>query len=288
MDQSFSQSPNFSISQFMRPVSTDINLELGGLLYDMAAIAGTSPRAMGYKRAARAVLRLDRQITPLVQANTFRAVPGIGPTTDRIARELIYDGGSPFVEKAIREAGKEEAVEKLRGMRTHFLSGAAAAEILRQRRQPSRKRYRGDFQMHSVWSDGSEPLASIVEACLARGNACAGITDHSYGLAIAGGMSMEKVAQQHAEIDALNAMYRGTFRLFKGIEANIRPEGTIDMTDDELRRFEFVVASPHSLLRKSYDQTARMVGAVSQPGVAILGHPGTYVQQPSRRDGAMG
>ncbi len=51
--------------------------------------------------------------------------------------------------------------------------------------------YRGDFQMHSVWSDGAEPLDSIVEACLARGYSCAGITDHSYGLSIAGGMSME-------------------------------------------------------------------------------------------------
>src|SRR5262245_44053472 len=122
----------------------------------MAAIAGSSPRAMGYKRAARAVLRLDQHITPLVRTNTFRAVPGIGPPTDRIARELIYDGGSPFVEKAIQEAGKEEAVAKLRGLRAHYLSSAAAAEILRRRTQPSLKRYRGDFQMHSVWSDGSE------------------------------------------------------------------------------------------------------------------------------------
>ena len=61
--------------------------------------------------------------------------------------------------------------------------------------------------------------------------------------------------------------------MFKGIEANIRPDGTVDMEPHELRQFEFVVASPHSLLRKSVDQTARMVGAVSQPGVCILGHP---------------
>jgi histidinol phosphatase-like PHP family hydrolase len=84
---------------------------------------------------------------------------------------------------------------------------------------------------------------------------------------------MERAAEQHVEIDALNAKYEGAFRLFKGVEANITAEGTLDMTPDELRRFEFVVASPHSLLRKSIDQTARMVGAVSQPGVCILGHP---------------
>ena len=253
--------------------SSDVNLELGGLLLDMAALAGEAQRALGYKRAAKAVLRLDRHVTPLVEANTFRAVPGIGPTTDRIARELIHDGRSPFVESAIQAAGKGEAVAKARSYRRHFLSRAAVEEILSRRGSPSRTRYRGDFQMHSVWSDGSETLDSIVEACLARGQQCAGITDHSYGLPIAGGMSMAQVAQQHLAIDGLNAKYAGRFRMFKGIETNIRTDGTVDMEPHELRLFEFVVASPHSVLRKATDQTSRMVGAVSQPGVCILGHP---------------
>jgi histidinol phosphatase-like PHP family hydrolase len=251
----------------------DVNLELAGLLLDMASLAGESQRGWGYKRAAKAVLRIDRHITPLVEANTFRAVPGIGPTTDRIARELIHDGRSALVDRAIAEAGRQEAVGTLRQLRTHYLSYAAVNEILARRGTPSRTKYRGDFQMHSVWSDGAEPLESIVEACLARGHRCAGITDHSYGLAIAGGMTMAQVAEQHAEIDALNRRHAGRFRLFKGIEANIRPDGTVDMEPDELRQFEFVVASPHSLLRKTIDQTDRMAGAVSQPGVCILGHP---------------
>jgi len=240
----------------------------------MAALAGESQRGWGYKRAAKAVLRIDEAITPLVEANTFCAVTGIGPTTDRIARELIYDGRSPFVERAVRDAGQEEAIAKLHALRQHYLSRAAVNEIVGRRgASPSRKRYRGDFQMHSVWSDGAEPLDSIVDACLARGHRCAGITDHSYGLPIAGGMTMAQVTRQHAEIDAINKARKGKFRLFKGIEANIRQDGTVDMQEHELRLFEFVVASPHSLLRKAVDQTARMVGAVSQPGVSILGHP---------------
>src|SRR5688572_7542097 len=141
----------------------------------MAALAGESQRGWGYKRAAKAVLRIDQQITPLVESNTFKSISGIGPTTDRIARELIHDGRSDFVEQAIRAAGKEEAIAKLRALRTHFLSRAAVQEILGRRGTPSRSRYRGDFQMHSVWSDGAEPLASIVDACLARGHRCAGI-----------------------------------------------------------------------------------------------------------------
>ena len=251
----------------------DVNLEVGGVLLDMAALAGDSQRGWGYQRAAKAVLRLDQHITPLIHANTFKAIPGIGPTTDRIAREVIHDGRSAFVEAAVREAGKEEDVAKLRALRQQFLSRAAVHDILAHRGAPSRKRYRGDFQMHSVWSDGAESLESIADACLARGHRCAGITDHSYGLPIAGGMTMAQVAQQHAAIDALNAAYKGRFRMFKGIEANIRGDGTVDMEPNELRQFEFVVASPHSLLRKSVDQTARMVGAVSQPGVCMLGHP---------------
>jgi putative hydrolase len=251
----------------------DVNLELAGLLFDLAFVAGENQRAWGYKRAAKAVLRLDRQITPLVEANTFRAIPGIGPTTDRIARELIEDGRSEHVEKSVRDSGKEAKVQAQRLLRGQFLSRAAVEEILSRPGIPERRRYRGDLQMHSVWSDGAEPLDSIAAACLARGYRCAGMTDHSYGLSVANGMSMAQATEQHAQIDALNREYKGRFRLFKGIEANIRGDGTIDMEPHELRRFEFVVASPHSLLRKSIDQTARMVGAVSQPGVAILGHP---------------
>ena len=251
----------------------DVNLELGGLLLDMATLAGNSQRAWGYKRAAKAVFRLDRHVTPLIEANTFKAVPGIGPTTDRIARELIYDGKSLLVEEAIRVAGKEETIATLRGFRQHFISRATMEEVLARRGTPSRGKYRGDFQMHSVWSDGSETLDSVVEACLARGYQCAGMTDHSYGLPIAGGMSMAQVVEQHAAIDELNARYQGRFRMFKGIETNIRTDGTVDMEADELHLFEFVVASPHSVLRKTIDQTPRMVGAVSQPGVCILGHP---------------
>jgi histidinol phosphatase-like PHP family hydrolase len=251
----------------------DVNLELASLLYDMSAVAGDSQRAWGYKRAAKAVLRIDRDITPLVTANTFKSISGIGPTTDRIARELILEGPCAFVERAVREAGKDEEIARLHTLRQQYLSRAAVRQVLARKGSPSRAKYRGDFQMHSIYSDGAETLESIVNACLERGWSCAGITDHSYGLTIAGGMSMQRAVEQHAEVDALNRTYGGRFRLFKGIEANIRADGSIDMEPHEMRQFEFIVASPHSALRKSVDQTARMVAAVSQRGVAILGHP---------------
>ena len=79
--------------------------------------------------------------------------------------------------------------------------------------------------MHSTWSDGSQTLEDIVEAGIERGYRFCAVTDHSYGLKIAGGVSMAELAEQHARSIALNKKYRGRFRLLKGIEANIRADG---------------------------------------------------------------
>jgi histidinol phosphatase-like PHP family hydrolase len=127
--------------------------------------------------------------------------------------------------------------------------------------------------MHSTYSDGAEPLEALIQACIDRGYEYCAITDHSYGLPIAGGVSMANLRRQHREVDQLNATYAGHFRMLKGIEANIRADGLVDMTVDELATLELVVASPHSALRTAADQTPRMIAAVTQPGVHILGHP---------------
>jgi histidinol phosphatase-like PHP family hydrolase len=127
--------------------------------------------------------------------------------------------------------------------------------------------------MHSEWSDGVPALGEIVEACLTRGYSFAAITDHSYGLKIAGGMSMVEAADQRREIDQLNANYKDRFQLFQGIEANIGSDGHLDLSPEEARQFEVVLAAPHSLLRKTYDQTDRMIAAIVNPCVHVLAHP---------------
>jgi histidinol phosphatase-like PHP family hydrolase len=127
--------------------------------------------------------------------------------------------------------------------------------------------------MHSTYSDGGNTLAEIVEGCLERKWAYCAVTDHSYGLPIARGVPMDKLKRQHREIDALNKRYKGRFRMLKGIEANILADGRVDMTPEELRLLEIVVASPHSKLRGSDDQTPRMLAAIHTPGVHILGQP---------------
>jgi histidinol phosphatase-like PHP family hydrolase len=252
----------------------DVNVGVAGLLLDMAAVRD-GPRAMAYRRAAHAVLGLAQPLPALRSAARLSRIPYVGPSSERVILEYLDQGSSPTVEKAVADSGQARAVAARRALRAHFMSQAAAEAILAapMPRVVSLTQYRGDFQMHSTWSDGGQTLERIVETGLRLGHTCAGVTDHGHGLPIARGMSMEAVARQHAAIDALNERHGGAFRLFKGIEANIRADGTIDMDDSERSRFEFVVASPHSALRGSADQTGRMVGAVSQRCVDILGHP---------------
>ena len=190
--------------------------------------------------------------------------------------EFDERGAAGSDDAAIERSGKRRRIEEKRALRRAFFSHYGLQQALALRRPAATVNlaaFRGDFQMHSTFSDGAESLATLAEACAELGHGCLGITDHSHGLPIARGMSMITVARQHREIARLNARFGSRFRIFRGIEANILGDGTLDLQPDERRGFEFVVASPHSLLRRPDDQTARMLRAVRAPGVAILGHP---------------
>ena len=254
----------------------DANLEAAALLYDMAALQPTERSRFGYKRAAKAIVGLAVPVADLVAAGTLRDVPFVGPASERIIREFVTTGSSPTVEAALANAGARAAVVAKRALRDGYLSHSVLTEALQAEAAAgvvARTDYRGDFQMHSTWSDGTETIAAMAHGAMALGHTCLGITDHSYGLPIARGISMEQAARQWLEIDALNAGFDGRFRVFKGIEANILVDGGLDVQPGEREQFEFVVASPHSQLRRSEDQTARMINAVRAAGVAILGHP---------------
>jgi putative hydrolase len=254
----------------------DTNARVGALLRDLAAVQKSPQRRWGYKRAASAILSLEEPLEDLLQPDgTLRKIPGIGPSSSRVILEYLKTGASPTVDRAVEESSRSSEIMRSRELRGHFLSRSQVAAALRDPtlRGPRLEHYRGDLQMHSVYSDGGDSLEAIVEGCLDRGWSYCAVTDHSYGLPIAGGVPMDKLKRQHREIDALNKRYRGRFRMLKGIEANILADGRVDMTPSELRTLEIIVASPHSKLRSSDDQTPRMLAAISTPGVNILGHP---------------
>jgi histidinol phosphatase-like PHP family hydrolase len=252
------------------------NALVSGLLRDLSAVQSERQSSLGYERAANAVFNLERPLETYVEADgTLRKISSVGPKSERVVLDVLRTGGSPFVEEAIRASAHAADVEKGRALRTNFMSRARVLEALETPAPGAiaATDYRGDLQMHSTWSDGRQTIEDIIEAALARGYAFCGLTDHSYGLRIARGVSMADLAEQHHEIDGLNQRYQGRFRLLKGIEANIGQDGSIDMTVEELARLEFVVAAPHSGLRSPADQTARMVAAVRGRGVHVLGHP---------------
>ena len=254
----------------------DTNRRIASLLRDLASVQASTQSKWGYKRAAAAVLNLEEPIERYLQPDgTLRKIPNIGPSSTRVILEVLRTGRSSIVDAAVTESPRAHEVERAREFRTNFLSRAQVLAALDDETLtgPRLRDYRGDLQMHSTWSDGSESLEAMIEGCLARGYSYCAITDHSYGLPIAGGVSMDNLRRQQTEIDALNQQYAGRFRMVKGIEANIRADGSVDMTADELRLLELVVASPHSALRTSADQTPRMIAAVRHPGVHILGHP---------------
>jgi DNA polymerase (family 10) len=132
---------------------------------------------------------------------------------------------------------------------------------------------RGILHNHSTYSDGANTLKDMAIACRDLGMEYLGICDHSKSAFYAGGLSIEKVQQQHAEIEKLNAEL-GPFRIFKGIESDILSDGSLDYPDEILASFDFVVASVHSILNMDIDRaTQRLITAIENPFTRILGHP---------------
>jgi histidinol phosphatase-like PHP family hydrolase len=254
----------------------DLNATVAALLRDLAAVQSVPQKRHAYRRAAAAIFGLEQPVDALIdEAGTLQKIPAVGPSSTRVVLEVVATGGSPTVERAITAAGKSADVARRRQLSQRFLSRAEALAILADpaKTSPKPAPYLGDLQVHSEWSDGAQPLAALATAALARGHAFLGVTDHSHGLPIARGMSMGDARRQHTEIDRLNAGYAGAFRLLKGVEANIGPDGTLDLSSDELRTFELVLAAPHSALRRTDDQTVRLLRAVQTTGVHILAHP---------------
>jgi putative hydrolase len=255
---------------------SDVNAVVAGLLRDLAFAQSSPQKTFGYKRAAAAVLALDTPLTDLLGPDgALPRIPGIGPASTRVITEALETGTSATVEQAVDDSQRRADIQRRRGLRAHFLSRAAVGRILAAPDidGPTVHQYRGDLQMHSEWSDGTPTVEAIAAACLARGYAYAAVTDHSYGLRIAGGMSMADAAAQRRAIDAVNARHEGRFRLLQGIEANIDAAGALDLSLDEAATFDLVLAAPHSRLRTLEDQTPRMLAAVRHPLVRILAHP---------------
>lgn len=131
---------------------------------------------------------------------------------------------------------------------------------------------RGTFHVHTTFSDGRNTVAQMLTAAHERGWDYVGISDHSPTAYYAGGLSEEKLKQQHAEI-ARQEKTVAPMRVFRGTEADILQNGTMDYGDKILSTLDFVVASVHSGFTMQKDEmTERILHAMDDPNVTFLGH----------------
>ncbi|WP_029687546.1 DNA polymerase/3'-5' exonuclease PolX [Thermoanaerobacter sp. A7A] len=134
------------------------------------------------------------------------------------------------------------------------------------------KDIKGVFHVHTTYSDGANTLVEMVEAARKLGYKYIGITDHSKSAFYAGGLKEEDLVRQWEEIEELNKKYNDIV-IFKGIESDILPDGSLDYGEEILKQFEFVIASIHSHFRMSKeDMTKRMIKAIENKYTTIIGH----------------
>ena len=131
----------------------------------------------------------------------------------------------------------------------------------------------GDLHIHSDWTDGTASIANMAAAAQACGYAYMALTDHSRRQTMSHGLDPAKVARQLREIDKINGTLKG-FTILKGIEVDILKDGELDLPDATLAQLDVVIASVHSFFDLAREaQTQRMIRAMRNPHVSIVGHP---------------
>ena len=132
---------------------------------------------------------------------------------------------------------------------------------------------KGDLHAHTKATDGRHSIREMTEAVQARGLEYLAITDHSRRLTMAKGLDPKRLFEQLEEIDQLNEMLSG-ITILKGIEVDILEDGSLDLSDEDLRRLDLVIGAVHSHFRLSREkQTERILRAMDRPCFTILAHP---------------
>ena len=237
-------------------------LSNGDLAELLAQKAETSSGILvrAFRRAARSAFLWPELAADLIAAGRpLTELHGVGPF---IAKQL-----QKWIESPPRDQTKPPSI------RRDFLTRADARVILAAKPEWS-KRLHGDLQMHTGWSDGSATIAEMAEAARERDYEYIGITDHSKGLKIAGGIDETALAEQAREIAIVNGKMAGSgLTVLRSIEMNLNPRGEGDMDPKSLARLDIVLGAFHSALRTKQDQTPRYLAALRNPDIQILGHP---------------
>ena len=210
-----------------------------------------SYRVEAFRRAVVTVRETpEDELRARHEAGTLQDLPGIGKSTAGVVAEAL-DGELPAYLTTLQDKAKPLVM--------------GGEDLL--------ARITGDCHSHSSWSDGGSPIEEMVLTAVELGHEWLALTDHSPQLRVANGLTAERLTKQLAIVDAVNASLGDSFRLLKGIEVDILDDGSLDQTDRMLGQLDVVTASVHSKLRmNAAPMTRRMVAAVSNPRVNVLGH----------------
>ncbi|MER7819891.1 PHP domain-containing protein [Streptomyces sp. NPDC096153] len=210
-------------------------------------------RVRAFRTASAAVAALgEGEVADRAAAGSLESVRGLGPKTAQVVREALAGEVPAYLRRLEADAD------------AHPDENAPGARL--------RAALRGDCHLHSDWSDGGSPIEAMGRAAAALGHEWAVLTDHSPRLTVARGLSPERLREQLDVVAELNRTWE-PFRLLTGIECDILPDGSLDQEPELLDRLDVVVASAHSKLRmEARPMTRRLVAAVTDPLVDVLGH----------------
>ena len=224
-----------ALPEIVAMVGPDTGVSLDGVPVELVA---TAPERLG---------------TALVEATgSVRYVDALGPLPKAATEDELYARlGLDPVPVELREADVPPPPVDL-------LAGA---------------RIRGDLHCHTTWSDGRASVREMADAAIARGYEYLAICDHTRGVQVVPGLDADDLRRQAVEIEAANEALR-PFRVLRGVECDIRPDGRLDLPDDILAELDWVQISVHAGQRaKRADITARVVHAMHHPAARCLSHP---------------
>lgn len=190
--------------------------------------------------------------------NAWSATNGWDETKIYPGEETIFEeAGCPFIPAFMRENSEIISQAKENNI----------APVITE------KDIKGIIHSHSTWSDGGNTIQQMAEAAINEGLEYLVISDHSKSAFYANGLSMERVLQQHQEIEKLNQQM-APFKIFKSIESDILNDGSLDYPDEILAQFDLVIASVHSNLKMNEEKAnTRVIKAIENKYTNILGHP---------------
>ncbi|MET7330486.1 PHP domain-containing protein [Nonomuraea sp. NPDC005650] len=220
-------------------------------------------RVRAFRRAAQVVADLPPdELVRLARTGGLGDLPGIGKVTALVVNESL-DGQVPTYLRRMRATDGVQLDEETEALRSAL---------------------KGDLHSHSDWSDGGSPIEEMAGTARGLGHDYLALTDHSPRLTVAKGLSAERLERQLDVVAGLNERL-APFRILTGIEVDINLDGSLDQSPELLERLDVVVASVHSKLRMGGDDmTRRMVTAIANPLVDVLGHcTGRVVQAGGKR-----